>query len=548
VCLACALVIFGCRAREAATPPDSSAADAAALDKLLKGPAPAFVDEGDEGGHLWQAVRRFYKRRGGRPAWFRDREPRDEVEELRAAVAKASLEGLDAADYEPGDSRAGSGPDTTALAELRLTYVFIKYASHLLTGRVDPRELDANWVGQPRRRETPDVLDAALSGEGIAKALERLAPRHPQYAALKRGLQGHRERAEKGGWPTDLPKDLRLKEGDRAPGVKHLRARLKASGDLDAKTPLGLLATLDPDSEHFNDGLVEALTNFQTRHGLEPTGILDAKTVAALNVTLDDRICQIELNLERWRWLPEELGNRYVMVNIPAFRLEALENDGLALEMRVAVGKKDHPTPIFSEPMTEVVFSPYWNIPAQIAREEWIPEVVRDPDYLRDNGLEIIKGDRVVSSSEVDWSDSDLRLRQRPGAANVLGLVKFAFPNRFNVYLHDTPEDAMFHRASRDLSHGCVRVEKPEELAAWVLRGRREWTRAHIEKAMHAGVEQRVGVEPPIPVYLVYQTAWAQADGTVSFSEDIYGHDAAQVGLLEDRPDRRRRTGGSGGR
>jgi murein L,D-transpeptidase YcbB/YkuD len=182
--------------------------------------------------------------------------------------------------------------------------------------------------------------------------------------------------------------------------------------------------------------------------------------------------------------------------------------------------------------MTEVVFSPYWNIPPRIAREEWIPEVVRDPDYLRENGLEIVKGDRVLDPREVDWSDKDLRLRQRPGATNLLGLVTFRFPNRYNVYIHDTPYDSAFHRAARDLSHGCVRIEQPEDLAHWVLKGQEGWTRGRVEAAMHGGVERRVKLEHPVPVYIVYQTAWVADDGSVRFSEDLYGHDSAQLALL----------------
>jgi murein L,D-transpeptidase YcbB/YkuD len=206
--------------------------------------------------------------------------------------------------------------------------------------------------------------------------------------------------------------------------------------------------------------------------------------------------------------------------------------------MRVAAGTKEDPTPIFSERMTHVVFSPYWHVPPRIAREEWIPEAVHDPDYLRRNGLEVIKEGRVVDPRKVDWNDEDLRLRQRPGAENILGLVKFVFPNRFHVYLHDTPFESDFHRAARDKSHGCVRMEEPVELARWVLRGQNQWNRKRIEEAMHAGTEEQVEIEKPVPVYLIYQTAWVAENGSVRFSDDPYDYDAAQLALLERRATR----------
>jgi murein L,D-transpeptidase YcbB/YkuD len=338
-----------------------------------------------------------------------------------------------------------------------------------------------------------------------------------------------------------VPASSKLRKGDRSPSVPILRARLQASGDLSQALALANAAGFARDPQRFDAVVSAALERFERRHGQEPDGVLDPAAVAALNVPAEQRVRQIELNLERWRWLPENLGPRHIVVNIPGFRLQAFEGGRPRLEMRVATGTREHPTPIFSDQMTYLVFSPYWHIPPSIAREEWIPEVMKDPEYLKYNDLEIIKGDRVVPIDEVDWSDEDLQLRQRPGAANTLGLVKFAFPNKFDVYLHDTPEESPFHRAARDLTHGCIRVEKPLELAEWVLRGQREWTRGRIETAMHGGVERQVTVEPPIPVHLIYQTAWADEDGTVSFSDDLYGYDSAQIGLL-DRPDRSGRS------
>jgi murein L,D-transpeptidase YcbB/YkuD len=507
---------------------------------------PAFVDKGEAGSQLWSQVRRFYARHEEEPVWLAGERSRRQATELVHVLAEAPLEGLDAADYDPGPAAAvveGSAsprsprdgkPDAAAAAEaeLRLSYSFMKYARHLTVGRLTPRDLDPSWVGDIKPIDLADLLDEAMSRAGVRAALEARKPHHPQYGLLKQSLQRYRDIAARGGWPTNLREERRLRKGERSPQVPLLRTRLRASGDIVEPTLLARLKRLVQPADLYDEGLAQSVARFEERHGLDPHGELDAKTVAALNVPVAERILEIELNLERWRWLPRELGPRYVMVNTPAFQLEAFEGGRRALQMRIAAGTKDHPTPIFSDEMTEVVFSPYWNIPPRIAREEWIPEVVRDPDYLRENGLEIVKGDRVLDPREVNWKDEDLRLRQRPGAGNLLGLVTFKFPNRFNVYIHDTPFDSAFHRAARDLSHGCVRIEKPEELAEWVLKGQDAWTRRRIEEAMHAGVEQTVKIERPIPVYLVYQTVWVAPDGSALFSDDLYGHDATQLARL----------------
>jgi L,D-transpeptidase YcbB len=552
-----ALALTDCSRRQPSPPAETAVADtavAAALRAVLDAAtAPTFVVRGEEGSRLWSDVRRFYRHREDAVAWFRGGKSGPQAKELVKTLGAAPQEGLDAADYElgkdaalvqpkvPSDRRQGASasdppqgdrePRDLAIADAHLTYAFMRLASHLLTGQVDPRRLDTNWVGEVRRGELADLLDRALDGSGVAATLESLKPKHPQYRLLREALKREREIAARGGWPVDLPRDKTLRKGDRGRTVARLHARLQASGELAENGPLSWLWGGGA-SERFDDRLAKALQQFQARHGLEPDGTLNDATAAALNVPVEQRVQQVELNLERWRWLPEDLGARYLIVNVPTYSLEGFEKGRRTLKMRVATGTKDHPTPIFAERMTQVIFFPYWNIPSGIARDEWFPEVIRDPDYLRENNLEILKGDRVLDPREVDWNDSDLRLRQRPGASNVLGLVKFEFPNRYNVYLHDTPETSAFHRASRDFSHGCVRIEKPVDLAEWVLREQREWSRARIEEAMKAGVERRVKVEPPFPVYIVYQTAWVEDDGTLTFGEDVYGHDPAQLALL----------------
>jgi murein L,D-transpeptidase YcbB/YkuD len=254
-------------------------------------------------------------------------------------------------------------------------------------------------------------------------------------------------------------------------------------------------------------------------------------------VSLAERIQQIELNMERWRWLPRERAPKHIVVNIPAFRLDVWERDTVALSMRVVVGKKDTPTPIFNDTMTHVVFSPYWNVPQTIAKDETLPSALRDPSFLQRTNMEVLddKG-QVVDPASIDLERAgDYRFRQRPGSSNALGLVKFMFPNEFNVYLHDTPADSLFARASRSFSHGCVRVEQPEALAEYLLKDRAEWTRETIAAAMHAGEERTVTLREPVPVSIGYWTVDITPDGKAAFMPDVYGLDARQAAALNER-------------
>jgi L,D-transpeptidase YcbB len=498
---------------------------------------PAYVSSDDSGSHLWKAERRFYQRHGYQPVWITGKRPRREAADLIAAIEGARGDGLDPADYDLQAlaalrteksknpfKRNSVQPEQVAEADLRLTYVFLKLASHLLTGRVDPEAVDPHWFGQPRQVDLASVLDRALDDAGVAQTLRELAPRHQQYALLKQTLQRYREIEQQGGWPARVT-SVRLAPGARDPAVATLRQRLAATSDLPAPAA---------DGDAVDQSLVDAVKRFERRHGVPDDGVLDAEVVRALNVPVGERIRQIELNLERWRWLPESFGDRYILVNVPTFTLSAVEGGRAALTMRVVAGEKENPTPIFSDQMTTVVFSPYWNIPETIARKETIPAVLRDPEYLRKNDLELVRGAQVIDAGSVDWDDDDpdFRIRQRPGAKNSLGKVKFMFPNKFDVYLHDTPADSLFERVQRDFSHGCVRVERPRALAQWVLAGQAEWTAERIDAAMASREEQHVALKRNVPVYIVYQTVWVGDEGTVHFAEDLYGHDARQLRLL----------------
>jgi murein L,D-transpeptidase YcbB/YkuD len=503
-------------------------------------------------------VRRLYESTGYEPVWLADGRARPAIGVLREQIRRAAEDGLNPADYDVGPAdtleaargrglfKKGGDPEPLMDADIRLSYAFLKFAAHLERGRVRPGQVDEHWFGSLRDEDLVQALGVSLESGKIGESLDRLRSQHPQYAALKKVLARYREVAASGGWST-LPAGLTLKPGRSHPQVAVLRARLVATGDLPAApvtaaapargAPAATASPASPAAPIFDAATQDALKRFERRHGMVADGRLDPEVLAALNVPVEDRIRQIELNLERWRWLPDALGDRYVLVNIPTFHLTAVDHGQVGLQMRVVAGKPDSPTPIFSDEMTTVVFSPYWNVPPDIARNETMPAAMRDPGYLGRNNLEVVRAGRVLDPGGVDWSrPGNVQFRQRPGAHNALGGVKFMFPNQFDVYLHDTPADALFARVERDYSHGCVRLEKPFEMAQWVLRDRPEWSPEKIQAAMSSGREQHIALKHHIPVYIVYATVWVDDDGTAEFRDDIYGHDARQERVLPASP------------
>jgi murein L,D-transpeptidase YcbB/YkuD len=509
---------------------------------------PASIDAAWDEPRVWKSVQRFYRLRDYQPAWFDANRPRRDIELLIRTVQGSAKDGLPPTAYDFGPveqlrvktslnpfKRQRLDAARAAEIEARLTYVMMKYADHLVYGQVDPERVDRHWFGNPWRVDVASALAAALDDGRIDKGLESLAPQHPAYLRLRDAMARYQEIARTGGWPA-VPSTLTAKPGGRNPGVAALRARLAATGDLD---PSRVNPGDGPDSASiYDDAVVAAVVRFKSRHGLKPDGAIDKETLAALNVPVEARLEQMALNLERWRWLPERLGARHILVNIPTFRLEGYDGDRRTISMNVIVGTVENPTPIFSDQMTHIVFSPHWNVPESIATKETLPAVVKDPGYLARNNMEIVDGSDVIDPAGIDWStaeeDFPYRFRQRPGTSNSLGLVKFMFPNQFNVYLHDTPADALFERIERDFSHGCVRVEDPVSLARWVLADQPEWTAERIQQAMHAGQERAVSLREPLPVYLLYQTSWVDSDGITQFRADLYDHDKRQASLLRE--------------
>jgi L,D-transpeptidase YcbB len=382
-------------------------------------------------------------------------------------------------------------------------------------GRTRP----VRWRPQRRLPDLASSLAAARNGR-LSSWLDTLRPPHDEYAGLQKALAALRGVQAKGGWPRV---NRRLTKASRIALVR----RLEMSGDLATGKTLS------------KEAMRDAVESFQSHHGLSLTGRLDGATMTAMNVPLATRIRQVRINLERWRWMPDDLGDRHIIVNIPEFHLKAIERSREVLDIRAIVGRKGDETPVLSKEMTTVVFSPYWNIPETIATDETLPEITNDPGFLEQNNIEVVRvstgSPEVVDPATIDWDDAEtlkgLSFRQRPGEGNALGLVKFLFPNSQNVYVHDTPGGHLFNRISRSFSHGCVRIEQPIALAQYVLRDQRQWTSEAIQAAMKAGTEAHARITAPIPIHLTYFTSWRDANGGLNFRDDVYGYDGVPPAL-----------------
>ena len=450
-------------------------------------------------------------------------------------LANAADEGLDPQQYgAPAlERRAAAIASSSAAGEraafdVALSHAILRYLRHLHNGRVDPRAIGFRMTAPPKDHDVVAVLRRAVETHQIAAAAATFTPPLVLYRALRSMLAHYKRLAIDEG---ELPRASRtVKPGEFYEDRGLLVRRLMALGDLTEPDAPAAAPTYD-------DVLVEAVKHFQMRHGLLPDGVLGPATLAALRTPLARRVRQIELALERLRWLPDLDPNRFVAVNIPMFRVwawDVVPADGApSFGTNVIVGRAlNTQTPVFVEEMQHIIFRPYWNVPSSILRNEILPILRNDPDYLRRQNMEIVSGESDASPVVPLSSDAltllqrgQLRVRQRPGPDNALGLVKFVFPNDQNVYMHSTPAPELFGRARRDFSHGCIRLEDPIGLAAWVLAGQ-GWTRTAIEAAMTGPTSRRVDLTHPIQVIIFYITAAVMPeDGTIRFAEDIYRHD-----------------------
>lgn len=530
----------------AATPPDEVQESLRTRIEAARTGAAEALHVGDQPILAHQAVASFYQQNGFDPAWTTPTGPMVLADNLLAVLRKADRDGLRPADYHvPAiDSmwhhlraKAGSGepidPRLLADFELLCTDAFLRYGGDLQNGRLDPVEITPSWNIGSLQTNLVRQLERALTVASLRSVLDDLRPPQPEYAALRRALARYRALKEAGGWPS-IPDGPKLEAGVRDERVPLLREHLRITEDLS-----GPIST--EDSLLFDDSLRQAVLLFQERHGLDADGVVGPATRAALNVPVEARIQQLRVNLERWRWLPGDLGNPHVLVNIAGYWLNVVEDGTPVLRMGVIVGQPYRQTPVFSGEISYLVFNPYWHVPHSIAVRDKLPDFRRDPSLVSKGGYEVLRGwgadAKPIDPSTIDWTDLSAsnfpyRIRQRPGPQNALGQVKFMFPNSYSVYLHDTPSQTLFSRVSRSFSSGCIRVERPLDLATYLLQHNENWTSERVRTTVGRNTEQTVPLKKKVPVHLLYWTAWVADDGTLHFRNDVYNRDGAVLSAL----------------
>jgi murein L,D-transpeptidase YcbB/YkuD len=477
----------------------------------------------------------FYEPTGYAAAWVQGVRPSPQAFAMIELFKNAGKKGLEPEDYDASrwDNRVravqGSSSDL-ARFDVALTVCSMRFIAALRTGRINPQHFKFGLSIEQKKYDLAQFLrDRLLSAPDVSRLLDDVEPPFAGYRRTEMALERYTELA-RGDNEEKLPTPAKpIDPGQAYAGVPRLSRLLHLVGDLppDAQPR---------DPQVYDATLAEGVKRFQRRHGLDDDGRLGPATITQLNVPLSDRVRQLQLALERWRWAPEEFSAPPIIVNIPDFHLRALdENNKVALQMRVVVGKAmSTETPVFSRDMTFVVLRPYWNVPPGILRRSVLPAIKRDRNYVATHNFEVTTGDgKVVTSGEISddvlaqLQAGKLAVRQKPGPNNALGLIKLMFPNEYHVYLHSTPATELFSRSRRDFSAGCIRVEKPAELGAWVLRNNPGWTLDRVQQAMQKGKDNvTVNLAQRVPVFIIYGTAIAYENNEVHFYDDIYGHDA----------------------
>lgn len=485
-------------------------------------------------------IKRLYESANFAPLWIKGDEPTSQAAYLIEALRASRLKGLNPNDYDAenlaAQSKSLKGASAAAQAsfDVSLTTATMRYISDLRIGRINPKHLKFGIDVQSKKYNLPEFIAQQVVNAGnLQTVLDQIEPPYAGYRRIESALKQYLDLAARGDGPKVPGSTKPVAEGDSYAGTAQLAERLRLLGDL---PPGGSF-------DSYNDALVEGVKRFQARHGLAPDGQLGAATLRELNTPLSERVQQIDDALERWRWMPPEFQQPPVLVNIPEFRLRAYSaNHQLALSMNVVVGKAaPTQTPVFTDEIRFIVFRPYWNVPPGILRRTVIPNILKSSGYLARERFEVTDSSgRVVSPKDdlvAGLRSGKYFIRQKPGPANSLGLIKFMFPNSHAVYLHSTPSTELFARSRRDFSSGCIRVEKPAELGAFLLRnqldGQQPWTVERVQTAMDSGKDNRqVNLTVQVPVLILYVTAVAEEDGTVHFFDDIYGHDKRLNALL----------------
>jgi murein L,D-transpeptidase YcbB/YkuD len=497
-------------------------------------------------------LHQFYARRDYAPAWLDSAGLKPAATAFLTALRNAEKEGLDTDDYPlaaleyqlaellyQGGGPAGILPRQAADLDIDLSLAALAFGRHLALGRITPANTGSSWYGPTRSGAWQARLDRMLTAVTAERLTAAAAPAQPAYTALRAALKRYRQIAAGGGW-SPVPSENTLELGVQSEAVIHLRRRLEKSGDI--LPEVNRIAANSMTLYRFDAAVAAAVARFQERHGLKIDAKAGKQTLAALNIPVETRVDTLKANMERQRWVPAELGDRYLRVNIPAFELTAVEDDRVVKTMRVVVGRPKRPTPVLSGQMTYLELNPFWHVPPRIARKDILPKVQANPDYLLQQGFRVFSDwtaqARELDPREIDWTQVSQRnfpykLRQDPAVSNALGRVKFMFPNKHSIYLHDTPSKGLFKRERRSFSSGCVRVAQPRELAALLLADMPAWQGGRLADAFEAKRPTVVRLKHPMPVHLQYWTAWVDTHGRVQFRADIYNRDRALLQALE---------------
>ncbi|MEO5510601.1 MAG: L,D-transpeptidase family protein [Longimicrobiales bacterium] len=456
--------------------------------------------------------------RRGKPVWSSGEKMLARGPQMLEALGNATVDGLSPARYNYDAAQLilraiEDGAEDSLKAryladfDLVVTEGFNRYAADLTRGSIDPDKAGLKWTIPRAHPWEENLLRMAIRGTSPADIVERLRPQTPYYKRMMAALARHRDIQSKGGWPA-VSKG-KLVTGDSSATAAQLRTRLLASDD---KREASLAAAGSSRPMVFDEDLRQALRHYQERHALEPDGALGESTLRELNEPIDSRLDEVTLNLDRWRWLPHDLGKFFVLVNVAGFELEVVENNVAIERMNVVVGQPGWKTPIFVDTMEHIVVNPSWNVPESIMREEIRPAMALNPNYLAEHNMQLT---------------SDGTAKQLPGPDNALGDYKFIFPNKDNIYLHDTPAQSLFSRTSRAFSHGCIRLERPDDLAFLLASKATRASPSDIRDKRASGKESWVKVTRTLPVYILYFTVWVDEDGTTHVYHDVYGHDKA---------------------
>jgi murein L,D-transpeptidase YcbB/YkuD len=476
-------------------------------------------------------VTTFYAARNSEAVWLGNPKRTELAERVLSFLGEADREGLDPTDYAivPLAKRLAASGSVSQETELLLTHAVLRYISDIQAGRVAPRKFDPSLFVTPRLVDAPRILAEALAAKDPVSYLSSLSPPYPEYRRLKRALAEYRSIKEHGGF-TPVPPGAALKAGSQGARVRALRQRLHEEAYLAEAT-----------GSTFDHAVAAAVRDFQANHGLEGDGVAGKQTLRKMNETVEHHIHDLILNLERWRWLDEDLGRRHVRVNIADFTVRAHEGTREVLRMKAIVGKPARMTPIFSSVITDVLFQPYWYVPERLAREDILPKLYSNPTFLVQERFAVYRwsGKTLVKVAEpVDWTTVDgnapfpFVLRQEAGPQNALGPIKFNITNTWDIYLHGTPAQHLFQSTERAYSSGCIRLEDPLALAKFLFAYDPKISAERLDALYYSAVNEppsqpvNVRLSEPVPVHIVYWTAWADPDGRVHFVDDVYGRDA----------------------